>query len=94
MNLYYGDNGQHEFWENEGRTFLIIRNHGHQSWLAVLVAGSYEGFGIAKRPQTIANRIQRHYGIVFSFNKSKQWIQQRKNARKMKLVLRKEHHQR
>lgn len=86
MNLYYGDNGQHEFWENEGRTYLIIRNHGEQSWFALAVAGSYEQFGTAKRPSTIANRIRRHYGISLTFDKTRRWLRKRKNARQMQLV--------
>lgn len=85
MNLYYGDNGAHEFWENEGGTYLIIRNHGEHHWRAVYVAGSYEPFGLAKRPQTIANRIQRHYGIPFQLNTEQRWVSKRKNARQMKL---------
>lgn len=87
MNLYHGDNSQHEFWENEGGTYLIIRHHGDgRYWLALNVAGSFESFGLAKRPQTIANRIQRHYGISLHFDTSRHWTRKRKNARRMRLV--------
>lgn len=87
MNLYYGDNGQHEFRENEGRTYLLIRNYGEQRWFALLVAGSHEPlFGSAKRPQTIANRIQRHYGIALRFDESRRWLLKRRNARRMQLT--------
>ena len=87
MNLYYGKNASHEFWEDERGDYLIIRHHGHDSWFAINVAGHKvdQGFGTAKRPQTIANRIQRHYGIAFNLNKTRQWVQKRKNARRMKL---------
>lgn len=68
MRLYHGINNSHEFWENEGRSYLIIRHHGSDKWFALYVAGSFESnFGSAKRPKTIANRIQRHYGIPFQF---------------------------
>ncbi len=32
--LYWGDNGKHEFWEDEDRVFLILRVHGETSWSA------------------------------------------------------------
>jgi hypothetical protein len=86
MNLYYGSNESHEFWENEDGTYLIIRHHNSKRWFALTVAGSYEPFGMAKRPQTIANRIQRHYGISLRLDRSRQWQLPRKNARRMKLV--------
>lgn len=86
MNLYYGDNGVHEFWEDAERRFLIIRNHNETSWFALLVAGTYEPFGRAQRPKTVANRIQRHYGIVLQFDKSQQWTLPRKNAKRMVLA--------
>jgi hypothetical protein len=86
MNLYYGKNDSHEFWENEGGTYLIIRHCNSDKWFALKVAGSFEtGSGTAKRPQTIANRIQRHYRIGFRFDTSRQWRLPRKNARRMQL---------
>jgi hypothetical protein len=30
--LYWGDNGVHEFWESEDTELLILRNHGESSW--------------------------------------------------------------
>ncbi len=32
--LYWGDNGVHEFWESEDTELLILRNHGESSWTA------------------------------------------------------------
>lgn len=32
--LYWGDNGNHEFWESEDHEFLILRNHRESSWTA------------------------------------------------------------
>jgi hypothetical protein len=32
--LFWGDNGVHEFWEDADRIYLILRNHGEQSWSA------------------------------------------------------------
>lgn len=88
MNLYYGDNNSHEFWEDETGDYIIIRHHGHDSWFALNVAGKGvdRGFGMAKRPQTIANRIQRHYGIALQLNHEQRWISKRKNAKRMVLV--------
>lgn len=89
MNLYYGDNGQHEFWESERGEYLIIRHRGHDSWFALNVNGRGvdRGFGMAKRPQTIANRVQqKRYGVPLTLDKSQQWVYRRKNARQMQLV--------
>lgn len=32
--LYWGDNGKHEFWEDENTEFLILRVHGESGWSA------------------------------------------------------------
>jgi hypothetical protein len=32
--LYWGDNGVHEFWETEDTELLILRNHGESDWTA------------------------------------------------------------
>jgi len=32
--LFWGDNGVHEFWESEDRELLILRNHGEAYWTA------------------------------------------------------------
>ena len=34
MELYWGDNGVHEFWESEDTELLILRNHGESTWTA------------------------------------------------------------
>jgi hypothetical protein len=88
MNLYYGKNDSHEFWEDETGDYIIIRHHGHDSWLALNVAGRGvdSGFGMARRPQTIANRITRHRGISLSLSTAQQWVSKRKNERRMTLV--------
>lgn len=88
MNLYYGDNNSHEFWEDESGDYLIIRHHGHDSWFALNVAGRGvdRGFGMAKRPQTIANRIQRYYNIPLQLSHEQRWISKRKNAKRMVLT--------
>jgi hypothetical protein len=89
MNLYHGSNDSHEFWENEGGDYLIIRHHHGDKWFAANVAGrgvDVPGFGMAKRPQTIANRIQRRYGIPFQLDRSREWRWLRKNARRAKLI--------
>ncbi len=32
--LYWGDNGKHEFWEDQDHQFLILRVHGETCWSA------------------------------------------------------------
>jgi hypothetical protein len=32
--LFWGDNGVHEFWESEDHELLIFRNHGECDWSA------------------------------------------------------------
>lgn len=32
--LFWGDNGVHEFWESEDSELLILRNHGEAHWTA------------------------------------------------------------
>ena len=37
--LFYGDNGQHEFWQNKSGSVLIIRNHTEDVWIVMVLNG-------------------------------------------------------
>lgn len=61
--LYQGDNGKHEFWEDEDRVFLILRVHGETSWSAHWQHGFLFFCGFEKEAATRLNLVSDHSGV-------------------------------
>ena len=74
--LYYGDNGAHEFWENADGTLIIFRNH-HEKWWLVYVDDRWKGtpdacyIGINSALRYLRDK----RGIKATFETGQTWVQ-------------------
>jgi len=74
--LFWGDNGVHEFWESEDHELLIFRNHGESHW----TAHRNHGFLFGSRSE-----IEAATRLKAELSRSQIWVQKNKKCGKFML---------
>ena len=85
INLYFGDNGAHVFWESEDNSVLIFRNHHEVLWITFIDKEMQEKS--YRRLVDAVKNASKICGKKCILDHSKVWVQPRDGRKKrMELI--------